>query len=67
MWQVVRNSVAVEPSKNRRGGQMNYPLYVGLIAKLAGSPPVIAEHLGSEEFAEARRRLLPLFVKAAQD
>ena len=48
------------------GGQMNYRLYAGLIVKLAGAPPVIAEHLGSEEFAEARRKLLPLFAQAAQ-
>ena len=66
MWQVIKNSVAVEPSNNCRGGQMNYPLYAGLIVKFAGAPPVIAEHLGSEEFAEARRKLLPLFAQAAQ-
>ena len=47
------------------GGEMNYPLYAELIVALAGAPPLLAEHLGSEEFAEARRKLLPLFAQAA--
>ena len=66
MWQVGRNSAAVEPSKNRRGGRMNSLLLAGLLVRLAGAQPIIAKHLGSEEFAEVLRRLPPLFVRAAQ-
>ena len=44
-------------------GAMNYPLYAELILSLPASIPVIAEHLKPDEFAEARRRLLPVFAR----
>jgi sugar phosphate isomerase/epimerase len=43
------------------GGEMNYRLFAGQIRALPESAPVIAEHVGPKEFAQTRRRLLPLF------
>ncbi len=42
-------------------GQMNYPLFAELILQLPGGTPIIAEHLPPDRFAQARRKLLPLF------
>jgi len=46
-------------------GEMNYALYVREILSLPGLPPIVAEHLSIQEYAEARRNLLPAFRKAA--
>jgi sugar phosphate isomerase/epimerase len=46
-------------------GELNYPLYVREILALDGSPPIVAEHLSIEEYAGARRKLLPLFRASA--
>jgi len=46
-------------------GELNYPLYAREILSLPGSPPIVAEHLSIEEYAEARRKLLPVFREAA--
>ena len=42
-------------------GEMNYRLFVAMIRALPETVPVIAEHLSPSEFANARRKLLPLF------
>ncbi|MBI5084744.1 MAG: TIM barrel protein [Acidobacteria bacterium] len=42
-------------------GAMNYQLYADLIRTLPGDVPVIAEHIGPEEFASTRRKLLDVF------
>jgi sugar phosphate isomerase/epimerase len=42
------------------GGVMNYPLYLKLVRGLKGDVPVVAEHIGSAEFAETRRRLVAM-------
>jgi sugar phosphate isomerase/epimerase len=47
-------------------GDQNYPLFVGKILTLPGQPPLIPEHIKPEQFAEVRRKLLPLFDKAAR-
>jgi len=43
------------------GGEMNYPLFAGLVKRQPPETPLIAEHLSPAEFAAARRKLLPLF------
>ena len=44
------------------GGEMNYPLFAKLILDLPGTPRLIVEHIKPEQFAETRRKLLPLFA-----
>jgi sugar phosphate isomerase/epimerase len=44
-------------------GEMNYRLYAKHVLGLPASIPVVAEHLPPDRFAEARRRLLPLFSR----
>lgn len=41
-------------------GEMSYPLFIEQIRALPGSPPLVAEHISERQFAETRRRLLPL-------
>jgi len=47
-------------------GEMNYSLFAEKILTLPVSPPLVAEHMRPEEFAEARRKLLPVFDAAAR-
>jgi sugar phosphate isomerase/epimerase len=47
-------------------GELNYPLFVEKILTLPDSVPLVAEHIKPEQFADTRRRLLPLFEKAAR-
>ncbi|MBI5283079.1 MAG: TIM barrel protein [Candidatus Solibacter usitatus] len=42
-------------------GAMNYRLYAELIRTLPADVPVVAEHIGPEEFASTRRKLLAIF------
>lgn len=42
-------------------GEMNYKLYAELIRTLPRETPIVAEHIGPEEFREVREKLLPLF------
>jgi len=46
-------------------GDMNYPLFVKQILALPDSTPLVTEHCKPEEFAEVRRKLLPVFAAAA--
>ena len=39
-------------------GEMNYPLFLRLVAGLPAGTPLIAEHLQPAQFGEARRKLL---------
>jgi sugar phosphate isomerase/epimerase len=43
-------------------GEMNYPLFAKLILDLPGEPPLVVEHVKPEQFAETRRKLLPVFA-----
>jgi len=43
-------------------GEMNYPLFARLILDLPGEPPLVVEHIKPEQFAETRRKLLPVFA-----
>ncbi|MDR3717525.1 MAG: TIM barrel protein [Bryobacteraceae bacterium] len=46
-------------------GEMNCPLFVKLVRGLPADIPVVAEHITPSEFGATRRKLLPLFVRAA--
>jgi sugar phosphate isomerase/epimerase len=43
-------------------GELNYGLFAEEIRKLPPTVPVIAEHVGPEEFAATRQKLLPVLV-----
>jgi sugar phosphate isomerase/epimerase len=43
-------------------GEMNYRLFVSRIRTLPQDVPVIAEHIGPDEFRPTRQKLLPLFT-----
>lgn len=42
------------------GGVLNYPLYLKLVRALPSRIPIVAEHIGPDEFASTRQRLLAL-------
>jgi hypothetical protein len=48
------------------GGEMNYPLFIDQILALPDSPPLVVEHVKPEQFAETRRKLVPVFEAVAR-
>lgn len=42
-------------------GELNYPLYAGLIRALPAEIPAVAEHIGPDQYRPVREKLLPLF------
>ncbi len=75
MFRVLRGRIAVVHLKDFRlaaggqsyelpgplAGEMNYRLFARLIRALPEEIPVVAEHIGPEEFRAVREKLLPLF------